>query len=611
MNRRVVITGIGLVSALGLGTRETWAAVLAGQSGVTRVTRFDVSGYAAQIAAEVKGFDPLDWIEKKDIKKMDLFIQYAIAAAQFAMDDSTLTITPENARMSVPSSGLASAGSSPSNGSTKRCSKAGRGKCRRSSFRPRSSTWRPARCRSDSVPRVRTWRRARPVQRPRTPSANPTRSSSAATRTAMIAGGSEAAITPMSLGGFAQLRALSTRNDDPGRASRPFDKDRDGFIIGEGAGMLILEELEFATRRGARIYAEIVGYGSTSDAYHMTAPSEDGDGARRAMVMAIRKAGITPDQVDYINAHGTSTPYNDKLETLAIKNCFGEHARTLAISSTKSMTGHLLGGAGGLEAGISALSVFHDEVPPTINLDNPDPECDLDYVPHQSRKMPVRYALSNSFGFGGTNAALLFKKVRSDGMKIAVCIKQVPTREWQPRLTDDKTWIREQDASFEMNEPDAYALEEALRLREKHSGEVVVCAAGPARVQQVIREALARGADRALHVEDDRLASADASVTADALAAAMMDERFDLVLTGLQSDDLGQAQTGVVLAERLGIPHSTIIMEVQVRWDLAARQARARRRLVPVDRHAAAGAADHSERHQSAALRDVEGHHGG
>ena len=227
---------------------------------------------------------------------------------------------------------------------------------------------------------------------------------------AMIAGGSEAAITPMSVGGFAQLRALSTRNADPERASRPFDRDRDGFIIGEGAGIVVLEELEHARRRGATIYAEIVGYGMSADAYHMTAPSEDGDGGRRVMAMAIRKAGIRPDEVDYINAHGTSTPYNDKLETLAIKNCFGEHARALAISSTKSMTGHLLGGAGGLEAGISALAVYHQRVPPTINLDNPDPECDLDYVPHTGREMPIRYALSNSFGFGGTNAALMFKK---------------------------------------------------------------------------------------------------------------------------------------------------------------------------------------------------------
>jgi 3-oxoacyl-[acyl-carrier-protein] synthase II len=214
----------------------------------------------------------------------------------------------------------------------------------------------------------------------------------------------------MSVAGFGQLRALSTRNDEPARASRPFDKDRDGFIIGEGAGVVILEELEHAKRRGAKIYAEIVGYGMSSDAYHMTAPSEDGDGARRVMAMAIRKAGIAPDQVDYINAHGTSTPYNDRLETLAIHNCFGDHARKLAISSTKSMTGHLLGGAGGLEAGITALSVHEQVVAPTINLDDPDPECDLDYVPHQSRKMEITYALSNSFGFGGTNAALLFKR---------------------------------------------------------------------------------------------------------------------------------------------------------------------------------------------------------
>jgi len=227
---------------------------------------------------------------------------------------------------------------------------------------------------------------------------------------AMIAGGSEAAITPMGVGGFAALRALSTRNDEPQRASRPFDRDRDGFIIGEGAGILVLEELEQARRRGASIYAELVGYGMSADAFHITAPSEDGDGAVRVMAAALKDAGVAPEEVDYINAHGTSTPHNDRLETLAIKRCFGAHARTLAISSTKSMTGHLLGAAGGLEAGISVLAVHHQAVPPTINLDCPDEGCDLDYVPHKSRQMPVRYALSNSFGFGGTNAALLFKK---------------------------------------------------------------------------------------------------------------------------------------------------------------------------------------------------------
>jgi 3-oxoacyl-[acyl-carrier-protein] synthase II len=410
LSRRVVITGIGLVSALGLGTRETWAALLAGHSGVTRVTRFDITGYAAQIAAEVNGFDPLNWIEKKDIKKMDLFIQYAIAAAQFAMDDAKLTITAANATEVGAFIGSGIGGFITIEREHEALLKGGPRKVSpffipsaiinlasgQVSIRFGAKGPNLATCTACSASAHAVGESYEIIKR--------------GDANAMIAGGSEAAITPMSLGGFAQLRALSTRNDEPSRASRPFDRDRDGFIIGEGAGVLILEELEFAQQRGAPIYAEIVGYGSTSDSYHMTAPSEDGDGARRAMAMAIRKAGIAPGQVDYINAHGTSTPYNDRLETLAIKNCFGEHARKLAISSTKSMTGHLLGGAGGLEAGISVLAVFHDEVPPTINLDNPDPECDLDYVPQTSRKMPVRYALSNSFGFGGTNAALLFKK---------------------------------------------------------------------------------------------------------------------------------------------------------------------------------------------------------
>jgi len=410
VNRRVVVTGIGLVSALGIGTDETWSGVRAGQSGVTRITRFDISGYATQIAAEVKGFDPLAFIEKKDIKKMDLFIQYAIAAAQFAMDDSRLDITADNAPNIGVYIGSGIGGfitierehEALLNGGPRKVSPffipsaiinlaSGQVSIRFGAKGPNSAT-----CTACSASAHAIGDAYEIIKR--------------CDADAMIAGGSEAAICPMSISGFGQLRALSTRNDEPARASRPFDKDRDGFIIGEGAGVLILEELEHARRRGAKVYAEIVGYGMSSDAYHMTAPSEDGDGARRVMAMAIRKAGISPSDVDYINAHGTSTPYNDKLETLAIHNCFGDHAGKLAISSTKSMTGHLLGGAGGLEAGITALAVQNQVAPPTINLDDPDPECDLDYVPHQSRKMAIRYALSNSFGFGGTNAALLFKR---------------------------------------------------------------------------------------------------------------------------------------------------------------------------------------------------------
>jgi 3-oxoacyl-[acyl-carrier-protein] synthase II len=410
VNRRVVVTGIGLVSALGIGTHETWAAVLAGTNGVTRITKFDVSGYATQIAAEVKGFDPLAFVEKKDVKKMDLFIQYAIAAAQFAMDDSRLEITDSNAPNIGVYIGSGIGGfitierehEALLSGGPRKVSPffipsaiinlaSGQVSIRFGAKGPNSAT-----CTACSASAHAIGDAYEIIKR--------------CDADAMIAGGSEAAICPMSVAGFGQLRALSTRNDEPARASRPFDKDRDGFIIGEGAGVVILEELEHAKRRGAKIYAEIVGYGMSSDAYHMTAPSEDGDGARRVMAMAIRKAGIAPDQVDYINAHGTSTPYNDRLETLAIHNCFGDHARKLAISSTKSMTGHLLGGAGGLEAGITALSVHEQVVAPTINLDDPDPECDLDYVPHHSRKMEITYALSNSFGFGGTNAALLFKR---------------------------------------------------------------------------------------------------------------------------------------------------------------------------------------------------------
>ena len=409
-NRRVVVTGIGLVSSLGIGTDANWKNLLAGVSGVSNITKFDASAYASRIAAEVQGFDPLNWVEKKEVKKMDLFIQFAIAAAQCAMDDSKLQITAENAEEVGAFIGSGIGGFSTIerehiallDGGPRKVSPffipsaiinlaAGQVSIRFGAKGPNLATCTACTASAHAVGEsYEIIRRGDAL--------------------AMIAGGSEAAITPMSVGGFAALRALSTRNDDPGKACRPFDKERDGFIIGEGAGVVILEELEHARRRGAPIYAEVVGYGLSGDAFHITAPSEDGDGGRRAMALAVRKAGIRPDEVDYINAHGTSTPFNDKLETLAIKRCFGDHAQKLAVSSTKSMTGHLLGGAGGLEAGITALSVFHQIAPPTINLENKDEECDLDYVPHTARPMAMRYALSNSFGFGGTNASLLFKK---------------------------------------------------------------------------------------------------------------------------------------------------------------------------------------------------------
>jgi 3-oxoacyl-[acyl-carrier-protein] synthase II len=410
LSRRVVITGIGLVSSLGIGTSENWKALLAGTSGVTRITKFDASRFAVQIAAEVKGFDPLQFIDKKDVKKMDVFIQYAIAASQFAMDDSGLSVTPGNAGsigvyIASGIGGFATIEREHEallDGGPRKISPffipsaiinlaAGQVSIRFGAKGPNLAT-----CTACSASAHSIGESFEIIRR--------------GDADAMIAGGSEAAITPMSVGGFGRMQALSTRNDDPARASRPFDKDRDGFIIGEGAGVVILEELDHARRRDAQIYAELVGYGASADAYHITAPSEDGEGAIRAMNAALKKACVAPDKVDYINAHGTSTPYNDKLETLAIKKCFGDHAWRLVISSTKSMTGHLLGAAGGLEAGIAALAVRDQQVPPTINLDEPDPECDLDYVPHNSRRMKIDYALSNSFGFGGTNVALLFKR---------------------------------------------------------------------------------------------------------------------------------------------------------------------------------------------------------
>jgi 3-oxoacyl-[acyl-carrier-protein] synthase II len=408
--RRVVVTGIGLVTSVGIGTDATWAALLAGTSGAGPITKFETEGFSTRFACEVKGFDPLAFVPKKDVKKMDVFIQYALAASQFAMDDSGLAITPSNAPDVGVCIGSGIGGfrtiedehSALLQGGPRKISPffipssiinlaSGQVSIRFGAKGPNLAT-----CTACSASAHAVGDSYEIVKR--------------GDADVMIAGGSEAAITPMSVGGFGALRALSTRNDEPTRASRPFDKERDGFIIGEGAGVLILEALDHALARGARIYAEIVGYGMSGDAYHITAPSEDGDGAVRVMTRALRKAGLQPPDIDYVNAHGTSTPFNDKLETLAIKRCFGDHARSLAISSTKSMTGHLLGAAGGLEAGISALAIHHQVVPPTINLDLADAECDLDYVPHVKRAMPLRHVLSNSFGFGGTNAALILRR---------------------------------------------------------------------------------------------------------------------------------------------------------------------------------------------------------
>jgi 3-oxoacyl-[acyl-carrier-protein] synthase II len=409
-NRRVVVTGIGLVSSLGIGTSENWTALLAGRSGVETITKFDASQFATKIAGEVRGFDPLQFIEKKDVKKMDVFIQYAIAASQFAMDDAQLKVEPHNAtRVGVfIASGIGGFTTIERehkallDGGPRKISPffipsaiinlaAGQVSIRYGAKGPNSAT-----CTACSASAHAIGDAYEIIRR--------------GTADVMIAGGSEAAITPMGIGGFGALRALSTRNDEPSRASRPFDKDRDGFIVGEGSGVLILEELATALQRGAKIYAELVGYGMSADAYHITAPSEDGDGAFRVMNAAIESASIAKERVDYINAHGTSTPQGDSLESLAIKRTFGDHAYKMAVSSTKSMTGHLLGAAGGLEAGITALAVHDQVVPPTINLDCADPLCDLDYVPKHSRRMHIDYALSNSFGFGGTNAALLFKR---------------------------------------------------------------------------------------------------------------------------------------------------------------------------------------------------------
>jgi 3-oxoacyl-[acyl-carrier-protein] synthase II len=410
LSRRVVVTGVGLLCSVGSNTEESWQALREGQSGISPITAFDASAFNCRIAGEVKEFDPGRWIDKKEIKKMGRFIQFAIAGSEFALSSSGLKVTGDLAERVGVYIGSGIGGFEVIEREHRNLLERGPGRIspffipatiinlasgyvsiRTGAKGPNSATATActtgAHCVGDSF---------KIIQR--------------GDADAMICGGTEAAITPMGIGGFAAMRALSQRNDDPARSSRPWEKHRDGFVVGEGAGILILEELEFALRRGAPILAEIVGYGMSGDAFHITSPAEDGDGAYRVMRNAMKDAGIQPGQVDYINAHGTSTEIGDKLETIAIKRAFGDHAYKIMVSSTKSMTGHLLGGAGGLEAGITVLAIRDQIAPPTINYEEPDPDCDLDYVPNHARESRIEYALSNSFGFGGTNGSLIFKR---------------------------------------------------------------------------------------------------------------------------------------------------------------------------------------------------------
>ncbi len=410
MKRRVVVTGVGVVTPLGNTVEATWAGLIAGQSGAGPITKFDASNFPVRFACEVKNFDPLDYVEKKELRKMGAFTQYAIAASDEALADSGLKITDENAESvgTYISSGIGDFWGIEREHlkllreGPRRISPffivsvlanmaAGHVSIRSGAKGPNSATATACAAGNHAIgDSFKIIQRGGAI--------------------AMICGGAESTITPMSIAGFAAMRALSTRNDDPTSASRPFDRDRDGFVVGEGAGIMILEELEHAQQRGAHIYAEIVGYGATADAYHMTAPDETQSGVVRAMRRAMQDAGISPEKVGYINAHGTSTPLGDKGETLAVKKTFGEHAYRLAFSSTKSMTGHLLGAAGGIEAVFTVLAIYRHKLPPTINYHTPDPECDLDYVANEARESPVEYALTNGFGFGGTNASLVFRR---------------------------------------------------------------------------------------------------------------------------------------------------------------------------------------------------------
>ncbi len=411
MDRRVVVTGVGLVTPLGVGVDETWSALLAGKSGIGEITRFDTTGFATRIAGEVKGFQPADFLAKKDAKRLQPFIAYAVAAARMALADSGLVITEENGARIGVLTGCGLGGLEILETNARIIEE--KGPKRVSPF------FIPMMIGNMAAGMISIYLGAKG------PNASVATACAAGTHgvgdafkliksgaaDAMVTGGVESVISPTCIAGFNAMKALSTRNDDPTRASRPFDRDRDGFVVGEGSGILILEPLEAARERGARIYAEVVGYGMSGDGYHMTAPPEDGEGAVRCMQAALDDAGLPASAIDYINAHGTSTPLNDLYETRAVKTVFGDRAYQIPMSSTKSMTGHLLGGAGGIETVFTALTLHHGAIPPTINLDHPGEECDLDYVPHTARYAEVRTAMTNSFGFGGTNATLVLQRV--------------------------------------------------------------------------------------------------------------------------------------------------------------------------------------------------------
>ncbi|MBI5442671.1 MAG: beta-ketoacyl-ACP synthase II [Deltaproteobacteria bacterium] len=410
VGRRVVVTGLGCVTPLGNNAAESWKACVAGTSGVAPITRFDAAVTKTQIAGEVKDFDGSLYADKKELKKMDRFIQYAVASGKMAVDDSGLQIEGAEAERTGVSIGAGLGGLPEIEAQHKNLLESG--------ARRVSPFFIPMAIANLAPGYVSILTGAKgPNIAIVTACATGAHSIGEAWHVirrgdaeVMIAGGVESTITPLAVGGFNSMRALSTRNEEPEKASRPFEKDRDGFVIGEGGGVLILEDLEHARARGAQVYGELIGYGATADAYHITAPDPDGDGAARCMAAALRSAKLNPEEIDYINAHGTSTPFNDYYETLAIKKVFGEHARKVWISSTKSMTGHLLGAAGSVEAAFSILALRDQVAPPTINYDTPDPECDLDYVPNVARRGKLRIVLSNSFGFGGTNATLIFRR---------------------------------------------------------------------------------------------------------------------------------------------------------------------------------------------------------